>query len=370
MLQFDPNLTEDCVNRLLWFCGGSGEMALYFLKTNQSSLPGYYLFYERSNGEVVELEDNGQNGHLKGTDIIGECEICLSPTAVEESGSLSCRHIICLNCACSYIQSQVNQGKTDVKKLLCPCDCSVNYNAFHVLFAGGLEKDNELFDKFISFKVNKVYESSPFVRYCSNKECNKLIIAKARERRVVCKDCGTHSCSTCKKAYHKLPLCRRRDNGATATFRMRLYYLRNGTRGCPNCKFLIEKTKGCDHMTCAKCEYEFCWKCLREYNSEHYSNPLKCTGGGASLEIWGPLYPFKKLYEFIKDVGLVLLVCIGSIIFCPYLVYYNWDEIDDQINEATYNFKRWWNNVKPGETVIEHYVDNRRPTSEVNFNDF
>ena len=29
---------------------------------------------------------------------------------------------------------------------------------------------------------------------------------------------------------------------------------------CPKCKFWVEKSEGCDHMTC-KCTFQFCYKC-------------------------------------------------------------------------------------------------------------
>lgn len=35
------------------------------------------------------------------------------------------------------------------------------------------------------------------------------------------------------------------------------------SKRCPNalCGFWIEKNEGCDHMTCSRCEFEFCWSC-------------------------------------------------------------------------------------------------------------
>lgn len=33
------------------------------------------------------------------------------------------------------------------------------------------------------------------------------------------------------------------------------------TRRCPGCRAPIEKTKGCDHMTCIQCRHELFWLC-------------------------------------------------------------------------------------------------------------
>ena len=46
------------------------------------------------------------------------------------------------------------------------------------------------------------------------------------------------------------------------------------SKPCPNCKAPIERSDGCNHMTCSKCEHDFCWVCLGNW-SVHGSR----TGG-------------------------------------------------------------------------------------------
>ncbi len=41
-------------------------------------------------------------------------------------------------------------------------------------------------------------------------------------------------------------------------------------RNCANCSSPIEKSGGCNHMTCTHCNYEFCWICGSKYSRNHY----------------------------------------------------------------------------------------------------
>ena len=37
---------------------------------------------------------------------------------------------------------------------------------------------------------------------------------------------------------------------------------------CPFCRRLVERNRGCDHMTC-KCRGEFCYRCEKKWSSNH-----------------------------------------------------------------------------------------------------
>ena len=46
------------------------------------------------------------------------------------------------------------------------------------------------------------------------------------------------------------------------------------------CGAVIEKTSGCDHMTCAVCKKHFCWKCHQFFTSGDatYYHQRSCPG--------------------------------------------------------------------------------------------
>ncbi|KAM7192229.1 hypothetical protein V8F33_008503 [Rhypophila sp. PSN 637] len=55
-------------------------------------------------------------------------------------------------------------------------------------------------------------------------------------------------------------LKRREDENASAAT------IDQTTKQCPGCKCRIERNRGCSHMTCTNCTWEFCWDCLADYN--------------------------------------------------------------------------------------------------------
>ena len=50
---------------------------------------------------------------------------------------------------------------------------------------------------------------------------------------------------------------------------------------CPKCKIKTWKYDGCNHITCQKCRYEWCWVCFGKYRGcgGHYGGIFNCPGG-------------------------------------------------------------------------------------------
>ena len=70
-------------------------------------------------------------------------------------------------------------------------------------------------------------------------------------------------CSMVKKWAHKC-----KDDSETAN------WISAHTKECGKCQSTIEKNGGCNHMTCRKCRYEFCWVCMGMYHFEVAYNDL------------------------------------------------------------------------------------------------
>ena len=98
------------------------------------------------------------------------------------------------------------------------------------------------------------------VRFCPKPGCGEHVRAESSDAsRLVCAKCGTEICFkcrdywhgsevTCDEAMNKQLLGWAEKNKANVSF-------------CPVCRTRIEKNRGCNHMTCGYCKYEFCWAC-------------------------------------------------------------------------------------------------------------
>lgn len=54
-------------------------------------------------------------------------------------------------------------------------------------------------------------------------------------------------------------------------------YLVDHTKPCPKCQSPTEKNDGCAHMTCKKCQHQYCWICLGDWTG--HTDNYNCNKG-------------------------------------------------------------------------------------------
>ena len=98
--------------------------------------------------------------------------------------------------------------------------------------------------------------------YCYNLACSAFLdAATAVSTSILCSDCRAETCGRCKEEAHAGRACSIKENEAM----LELAKTR-GWQRCPSCRYVVERTQGCPHMTC-RCNQQFCYLCAATWKT-------------------------------------------------------------------------------------------------------
>ena len=206
--------------------------------------------------------------------------------------------------------------RADVDKIKCfnfDCDEAVSKKKIESIMkvhnVGG-----DLLEKYERFKEKKANDSDPLIRWCTKPGCDTTIRAENTDAtKLTCPTCSTEVCYQCKEPWHGEDVtC---DEAIEQQMEGWAEETRVNIQACPLCKSKIEKNKGCNHMTCAFCEYEFCWGCGKSATqADRHFEP----GRGCGVEMMDEsIRPGDRgnrgcsLLKVLKYTGLGILAIIG-----------------------------------------------------------
>ena len=164
--------------------------------------------------------------------------------------------------------------------------------------------------------------------------------------KVQCSECQFNWCYRCQAPWHDKISCKQFQKG-NRQFKEWTHGRRRGEANCqkcPTCRVYIQRSTGCPHMTCSRCDTEFCYDCGGRFLE---FDPL-LDHKEDNLELWGcpdiylPDEPIKRnvirggwlgaRISFLAGypillVGAVVLVIVGGAIALPIyggykLIYY------------------------------------------------
>ena len=201
-----------------------------------------------------------------------ECQICYCDVTAEEveRNKMRCGHVCCEDCWITYLKTEIEQAKVaEIHCFYMKCKTVLKED-----FILGKIKDNaKLIEKYNIFKEKAEILNNPNKKFCPKPNCNSYLEQKKGDKNkyVKCKN-GHEYCYVCLKPPHGSKKC---DEELDKDFQV----WRKGKviKQCPRCKFYTEKNKGCNHMTCAECKYEWCWLCEGKYSYNHFSSG-RCAG--------------------------------------------------------------------------------------------
>jgi len=212
-----------------------------------------------------------------------ECLICFDDVPVKSMVFASCKHNFCVTCWNGYLETKVKDG--EVLKLNCPapkCRRPVERSEIKARL------NNEMWEKFNKFYTQAQLSLNPNTRWCPTPDCESVMIGSKEQSRLKCPKCGHEICFRCNHDWHT-GTCERAARGVVGIAADRAmfgaYAMVANIKACPQCRAPIAKDDGCNHMTCQRCNYEFCWMCRGKYSSNHFApwNLLGCPGGQAGF---------------------------------------------------------------------------------------
>lgn len=252
---------------------------LHYYKWNSERLIDEYTLNPSKILEKVGiLIDSNSDVNFKKYDHEGfDCMICCETQT--ESYQLRCGHEFCINCYRRYVNEKLSEGKI----IKCP-GCDLSLNSEDIDNISGKGKSEEVLES----SIKEFVERKSNYRWCPSPDCDTIIeilnvteipnIVKRYEIPVATCSHGHQFCVNCSFENHSPAPClltdawiaKGRDDSETVN------WILTNTQQCPKCLSSIEKNGGCNHMTCKKCSYEFCWICMGDWKA-HARSFYQCN---------------------------------------------------------------------------------------------
>jgi len=168
-------------------------------------------------------------------------------------------------------------------------------------------------------------EDNPNIKWCPRAGCGNAVKSDVKSISEAQCSCGFKFCFKCNGEAHAPATClmmkawlkKCQDDSETSN------WISANTKDCPKCNSAIEKNGGCNHMTCRKCKYEFCWICMGNWSGHSSCNKFVEDGNKsmdrAALERY--LHYFhryqsheqsKKFEQTLRESAVVKMVSIQN----------------------------------------------------------
>jgi len=164
-------------------------------------------------------------------------------------------------------------------EIICPhkncCHIFENYEILQIV------KDKYYVNRYCDISFQEYLKDSSETRYCPICE-TPILFRSSWSSSIECPKCNRLYCAECNVPWHEDQSCYEFQNSEPAALNseeeeLNVIWKSKHSKPCPNCRVDIEKSEGCNHMTCTQCDFTFCWICLSECELYHFQNG-ECEG--------------------------------------------------------------------------------------------
>ncbi|KAI1330156.1 RWD-domain-containing protein, partial [Xylariaceae sp. FL0255] len=229
-----------------------------------------------------------------------ECGICLDPKKGYVCHKMmDCGHVFCLQCLQDFYNNAITEGSISTVTCLEP-NCATERQKAAQQRSATTKKEKEKTSvspsellqmgikqdavrRYVMLKHKVKIESDKNTIYCPRSWCQGAARSKHKKPEgleltesddeddedtgllAICEDCGWAFCSRCAQGWHgefiNCAAIRRRKEELTEEEEASLEYIRLHSTPCPTCAAPCQKTHGCNHMQCFRCQTHFCYLC-------------------------------------------------------------------------------------------------------------
>uniref|UniRef100_A0A8D3A8K0 RBR-type E3 ubiquitin transferase n=1 Tax=Scophthalmus maximus TaxID=52904 RepID=A0A8D3A8K0_SCOMX len=203
---------------------------------------------------------------------VQSCRVCLEDKTIALLPC--CRKAVCDECLKLYVSSQVRVAKPYIS---CPIPECSGYLEEGVVISHLANEDVAKYRYFL--ELNQLDSSTKPCPQCSQFTSLKNHGSNHSEHKykIQCETCQFVWCFKCHAPWHNGLKCRdyRKGDKLLRTWASVIEHGQRNAQKCPQCKIHIQRTEGCDHMTCTQCNTNFCYRCGERYRHLRYeSNPF------------------------------------------------------------------------------------------------
>uniref|UniRef100_A0A8C5J909 CUL9 protein n=1 Tax=Junco hyemalis TaxID=40217 RepID=A0A8C5J909_JUNHY len=204
------------------------------------------------------------------------CPVCMNQLCpTEKPPTLCCMHYCCKPCWREYLTTRIEQNMV----VNCTCPISECRAQPTTAFIYSIVSSEEIIAKYEKALLRRYVECCSNLTWCTNPQgCDQILLKDGLGYGAACSKCSWISCFNCSFPEAHYPascshMSRWVDDdgyyeGMTSEAQSK-HLAKLISKHCPNCQAQIEKNEGCLHMTCAKCNHGFCWRCLKPWRPNH-----------------------------------------------------------------------------------------------------
>lgn len=184
------------------------------------------------------------------------CPGCYGDLPMDWAATLRCGHLVCAVCLDTHTRTSIEKRRFPLSCFRCNTEISVD-----------MITTPQLRQVYLDTLSTWRKSGDPNLRPCIMTNCEGF---RRRDVDSQCDLCGVSYCIKCgdrptSHHYHLRSTPSRKRKMEDPVFVTR-------TLSCPTCGHGVERSAGCDHMTCSRCRHDFCWRC----GLPGYGHPPNC----------------------------------------------------------------------------------------------